>query len=289
MPRIPLLAKIIIAIAAGIGAGMIFPDWLARCFATFNALFSALLAFVIPLLIVGFVAPAISDIGRRAGEMLLATVAVAYGMTFCSGLLAYFTADLTFPSLIDADSYMLRSGTAEAAGPAPYFTIAVDLLMSVTSALVLAFLLGFGGGCHRIGYGIASRVGRLPRCHPACDNPSDNPAVASLYLRHIHDYDSQRSSRANAYNFCRNHRSDIRSPCRCTCDSVLHSIAVQPSQSFSMSLDYDARLLHGIGHSIVSRDYSGHAQPGNSHGCRPRCSRIRSTALCHYPHVGFDS
>ncbi len=145
MPRIPLLAKIIIAIAAGIGAGMIFPDWLARCFATFNALFSALLAFVIPLLIVGFVAPAISDIGRRAGEMLLATVAVAYGMTFCSGLLAYFTADLTFPSLIDADSYMLRSGTAEAAGPAPYFTIAVDLLMSVTSALVLAFLLGFGG------------------------------------------------------------------------------------------------------------------------------------------------
>ncbi len=145
MPRIPLLAKIIIAIAAGIGAGMIFPDWLARCFATFNALFSALLAFVIPLLIVGFVAPAISDIGRRAGEMLLATVAVAYGMTFCSGLLAYFTADLTFPSLIDADSYMLRSGTAEAAGPAPYFTIAVDPLMSVTSALVLAFLLGFGG------------------------------------------------------------------------------------------------------------------------------------------------
>lgn len=77
--------------------------------------------------------------------MLLATVAVAYGMTFCSGLLAYFTADLTFPSLIDADSYMLRSGTAEAAGPAPYFTIAVDPLMSVTSALVLAFLLGFGG------------------------------------------------------------------------------------------------------------------------------------------------
>lgn len=145
MPRIPLLAKIIIAIAAGIGAGMIFPDWLARCFATFNALFSALLAFVIPLLIVGFVAPAISDIGRRAGGMLLATVAVAYGMTFCSGLLAYFTADLTFPSLIDADSYMLRSGTAEAAGPAPYFTIAVDTLMSVTSALVLAFLLGFGG------------------------------------------------------------------------------------------------------------------------------------------------
>lgn len=145
MPRIPLLAKIIIAIAAGIGAGMIFPDWIARCFATFNALFSALLAFVIPLLIVGFVAPAISDIGRRAGGMLFATVAVAYGMTFCSGLLAYFTADLTFPSLIDADSYMLRSGTAEAAGPAPYFTIAVDPLMSVTSALVLAFLLGFGG------------------------------------------------------------------------------------------------------------------------------------------------
>jgi len=143
--RIPLLARIIIAIVAGICAGIIFPGWLARCFVTFNALFSALLNYVIPLLIVAFVAPAIADIGRRAGTMLLATVAVAYGMTFCSGLIAYFTADLTFPLLIGPDSGVTGSGMTGASDPQPYFSIDVEPLMTVTSALLLAFLLGFGG------------------------------------------------------------------------------------------------------------------------------------------------
>ena len=57
-----LLLRIAIAIAAGICAGFVFPDWLARIFATFNSIFSSFLGFIIPLLIVGFVAPAIADI-----------------------------------------------------------------------------------------------------------------------------------------------------------------------------------------------------------------------------------
>lgn len=52
-----LLLRIVIAIAAGIGAGMILPVWAAQVFTTFNAIFSTLLGFIIPLLIVGFVAP----------------------------------------------------------------------------------------------------------------------------------------------------------------------------------------------------------------------------------------
>ena len=35
---------------------MIAPDWLCRSFATFSSMFSSFLGFVIPLLIVGFVA-----------------------------------------------------------------------------------------------------------------------------------------------------------------------------------------------------------------------------------------
>ena len=70
-----LLVKILIAMALGIGAGHVFPDMLARCFITFNGVFSEFLGFIIPLLIVGFVAPAIADIGRRAGKMLLFTAA----------------------------------------------------------------------------------------------------------------------------------------------------------------------------------------------------------------------
>ncbi len=137
-----LLVRIAIAIAAGIGAGFVFPDWGARIFATFNAVFSSLLGFVIPLLIVGFVAPAIADIGKRAGAMLAATVGIAYLMTFGSGMLSYFTANLTFPGLI-GDS-VVNTDTAAGSAPAPFFTLPIEPLMSVTSSLALAFVLGFG-------------------------------------------------------------------------------------------------------------------------------------------------
>jgi hypothetical protein len=49
--KIGLLPKIIIAIALGVGAGYVFPDWLTRVFATFNGVFSQFLGFIIPLII----------------------------------------------------------------------------------------------------------------------------------------------------------------------------------------------------------------------------------------------
>lgn len=137
-----LLLRIVIAIAVGIGSGFIFPGWLASIFATFNSIFSSFLGFIIPLLIVGFVAPAIADIGKRAGKMLLATITIAYAMTFGAGLLSYFTSELTFPSLIGNATLTAESATGIA--PEPYFTLAMPPLMSVTSSLVLAFVLGFG-------------------------------------------------------------------------------------------------------------------------------------------------
>ncbi len=137
-----LLPKILIAIAAGIGAGYICPLWLTRIFVTFNGIFSAFLGFIIPLLIVAFVAPAIADIGRRAGLMLIVTALIAYIFTFGSGLLAYFTGEVLFPSLIPAEQYI--ADTAGASGPEAYFTIAIPPLMSVMTALVLAIVLGLG-------------------------------------------------------------------------------------------------------------------------------------------------
>ena len=82
-----LLPKVLIAIACGIGVGMFAPMWLARIFATFNAIFSEFLGFVIPLLIVGFVAPAIFEIGTKAGRMLVVTALIAYAMTFASSVI----------------------------------------------------------------------------------------------------------------------------------------------------------------------------------------------------------
>jgi len=138
--HIPLLALIFIAIIAGIGAGYIFPDWISRLFVTFNSLFSQFLGFIIPLLIVGLVAPAIVEIGTRAGKMLIFTVALAYLATLLSGFFSYFTGAAFFPSLISVDHYI--EAEASAGSLEAYFTIAMPPLMSVTSALVLAFTIG---------------------------------------------------------------------------------------------------------------------------------------------------
>ena len=140
--RLGLLPLIIIAIAAGIGCAYITPDWLARVFVTFNAIFSQFLGFLIPVLIVAFVAPAIADIGRGAGKMLLVTAAIAYIATICAGLLAYFTGAFLFPSMITPGEYI--SALAADNSPLPFFTITIEPPLTVMTALVLAFTLGLG-------------------------------------------------------------------------------------------------------------------------------------------------
>ena len=142
--KLGLLPRILIAIALGVGAGFVFPDWLARVFITFNGIFGAFLGFLIPLLIVGFVAPAIADLGRQAGKMLLATAAIAYAMTFAVGMGAYATAAFAFPRLITADTYVADQLEGGADVPSAFFSINIDPMFSVMTALLLAFLLGLG-------------------------------------------------------------------------------------------------------------------------------------------------
>ena len=138
--KIGLLGYIVIAMILGVLAGWYLPDWGARIFITFNAVFSQFLGFIIPLLILGLVAPAIIEIGNGAGKMLLFTVALAYAATLLSGVLAYFTGDTLFPELIGRNEYV--TAVEEAASPNPFFTLEITPVMTVTSALVLAFVLG---------------------------------------------------------------------------------------------------------------------------------------------------
>ena len=141
--RIPLLARILIGIFLGILLGRLLPVWSVAVFTTFNSVFSSFLKFLIPLIIVGLVMPAIADIGRSAGRLLLITVAIAYGSTVLSGLFSYAVSSSVFPQLI-------TSGTTLAAvedgsrSVAPYFTLAIPPLLDVMSALVLAFVAGLG-------------------------------------------------------------------------------------------------------------------------------------------------
>lgn len=140
--KIGLLGKILIAIALGIGLGLIAPAWMVRIFITFNGIFSQFLGFAIPLIIVGLVAPAIADIGKTAGKMLIATVAIAYGSTIFAGLVSYLTGAALFPGMIQSGSPLQE--VSQASELSPYFTVTIPPLMGVMTALVLAFTLGLG-------------------------------------------------------------------------------------------------------------------------------------------------
>ena len=140
--KIGLLSKIIIAIAAGIVSGFFVPEWVVRLFITFNGVFSQFLGFIIPLIIFGLVTPAISDIGNKAGKMLLITVAIAYGSTVFAGLLSYLTGAALFPGMIhNAGTLAALEDNVELT---PFFTVNIPPVMGVMTALVLAFTLGLG-------------------------------------------------------------------------------------------------------------------------------------------------
>lgn len=140
--KIGLLGKIIIAIAAGIGAGMFCPGWAVRIFLTFNGIFSQFLGFAIPLIILGLVTVAIADIGKSAGKMLIVTVLISYFSTILAGTISYLTGASLFPSMIGSGSSL--NEISSAAELAPYFSVDIPPLMSVMTALVLAFMIGLG-------------------------------------------------------------------------------------------------------------------------------------------------
>ena len=137
-----LLPKVLIAIALGIVCSFFFPDALTRCFITFNSIFSNFLGLFIPIIILGLIAPGIFELGKGAGRLLLITAAIAYLSTILSGLFSYGTCRLTYPALLGDAAMSLGNIDMDANDLKPYFTSEMPPLMSVTTSLVLAFVIG---------------------------------------------------------------------------------------------------------------------------------------------------
>ena len=137
----------LIAIAAGAGLGWLFTccgaagDVGVRLFKTFNVLFSQVLKFIVPLLILGLVTPAIANAGRGAGRMLLAVMALSYVSTCVASLFAYFTAGNLLPLYV-AQGAIASAGKTGAI--LPYVDVKIPPVCDVLTALALAFMVGIG-------------------------------------------------------------------------------------------------------------------------------------------------
>lgn len=142
--KIGLLPKIIIAIILGILFSYFLPTPLVRVFTTFNGLFGNFLDFMIPLIILGLVAPGIAELGKGAGALLGLTTFFAYGSTLIAGFFSYFTCVWIYPKLIEIGSGVSDVATIDESIFAPYFTIHMPAIISVMGALITAFVIGLG-------------------------------------------------------------------------------------------------------------------------------------------------
>lgn len=142
--HISLLGWVAIVIASGIVLGQVMPAGMVRLFVTFNGLFGNFLSFSIPLIILGLVAPAIGEIGKGAGRLLLVTALIAYGSTIFSGFFTYFSASAVFPMLLAPDTQLTVMENPETLMLTPYFIVAMPPLMDIMTALLLSFVIGLG-------------------------------------------------------------------------------------------------------------------------------------------------
>ena len=141
--RIGLLPRVIIAILLGLFLGYYLPAPAVRVFLTFNSIFSQFLGFMIPLIIIGLVTPAIAGIGKGAGKLLLATVVIADVDTSVAGGLSYGTGTWLFPSMIASTGGAIPQ-IEKATELTPYFTINIPAMIDVMSSLVFSFIVGLG-------------------------------------------------------------------------------------------------------------------------------------------------
>lgn len=142
--KIGLLPRLIIAIILGILIGQFLPKPVIEITATFNGIFGNFLEFAIPLIIVGFVAPGIGDLGLGAGKLLAITTGIAYGSTVFAGSLSYFVSSAIFPRFLEVGSLVVDSVNPEDALVPAIFEIEMPPVFNVMTALLIAFTLGLG-------------------------------------------------------------------------------------------------------------------------------------------------
>ena len=144
MKKLGLLPKLIVGLIAGIIVGKIGFIPLLRVMLTFNGLFGNFLQFVIPLIILGFVAPGIGDLGKKAGKLLAVTTVLAYGSTIVSGSLAFFTNSILLKKILPSGAALAEGSHPEAGLLSGYLTVDMPPIMGVMTALLMAFIIGIG-------------------------------------------------------------------------------------------------------------------------------------------------
>ena len=132
-----LPARLLLAIAIGILAGLVLPRSAMVVVVTAKYILGQIIMFCVPLIIIGFIAPSICKLGGGATRMLTVAVILAYASSVLAAFMSMFAGYAIIPHLnIITDPEGLREL------PAVAFQLDIPQIMPVMSALVFSMLLG---------------------------------------------------------------------------------------------------------------------------------------------------
>ena len=132
-----LPAKLLLGIIVGILLGLVAPEGLMRVIVPVKNILGQIISFVVPLIVIGFIAPSITKLGSNASRMLGVALILAYVSSILAALISMVSGYAIIPILpFASQAESLREL------PADVFGLAIPQIMSVMSALALSILMG---------------------------------------------------------------------------------------------------------------------------------------------------
>ena len=129
--------RLLLGIIIGVILGQVFPESVMKVIVTLQYIMGQLITFCVPLIIIGFIAPSITKLGKNASRLLGVAIVIAYVSSVCAALMSTGAGYAFIPHLsIDTEVAGLRTL------PDVVFELNIPQIMSVMSALVLSVLLG---------------------------------------------------------------------------------------------------------------------------------------------------
>ena len=129
--------RLIVALMIGVGLGRLFGEGVMKVVVSLQYILGQLIMFCVPLIVIGFIAPSITRMGRNASRMLVIAVILAYVSSICAALMSTGAGYLLIPHLsIVTDVEGLREL------PEVVFQLNIPQIMPVMSALAFSLLIG---------------------------------------------------------------------------------------------------------------------------------------------------
>ena len=129
--------RLLLGIFVGIILGQVFNESTMGVVVTLQYIMGQLITFCVPLIIIGFIAPSITKLGKNASRLLAVAIIIAYVSSVCAAFMSMGAGYGLIPHLsIDNNVAGLREL------PGVVFELNIPQIMSVMSALVLSVLVG---------------------------------------------------------------------------------------------------------------------------------------------------